>query len=180
MLRYRLVGGTICLLLAITIICIDVGLSCSNNGTKEPVQPGDGSSGDGTGNGTANVVAVSATGTPGNYTFSVGIESDDTSCSQYANWWEVLSADGQLIYRRILAHSHVGEQPFTRSGGPVDVAADDSLIIRAHIHRSGGDDSYGGAEFIGSVASGFAQAGELSIVEATVESAAPQPTGCAF
>ncbi len=182
MLQSRLVcGRTICLLtITIGLGCFSLGCS---NGTKEPSQPGngDGSSGDGegAGDGMANVAAVSVAGDPGSYTFSVEIASDDTGCNQYANWWEVLSADGQLAYRRILAHSHVGEQPFTRSGGPVNVAAVDSLIIRAHIHRSGGD-SYGGAEFIGSVTNGFAQASELSIVNSTVESSAPQPTGCAF
>ena len=38
----------------------------------------------------AAVTAVTATGAPGTYTFSVTVESPDTGCAQYADWWEVL------------------------------------------------------------------------------------------
>ena len=67
----------------------------------------------------AKITAVECTGGPNNYTLSVTIESPDTGCDQYADWWEVFYPDNTLIYRRILSHSHVNEQPFTRSGGPV-------------------------------------------------------------
>ena len=67
------------------------------------------------------ITAVECAGQPNNYTLSVTIESPDTGCDQYADWWEVFYPDGTLIYRRILGHSHVTEQPFTRSGGVVNV-----------------------------------------------------------
>ena len=72
--------------------------------------------------GFASVTGVTATGEANNYNFSVTIASPDTGCDQYADWWEVFTADGVLIYRRILAHSHVDEQPFTRSGEALRLA----------------------------------------------------------
>ena len=65
----------------------------------------------------AAVEDVSVSGDPGRYQFAVTIRSDETGCDQYADWWEVVSESGDLLYRRILAHSHVDEQPFARSGG---------------------------------------------------------------
>ncbi|MCB0054175.1 MAG: hypothetical protein KDE24_32035, partial [Caldilinea sp.] len=67
----------------------------------------------------ADVFGVTVRGDDGAYQFSVEIASPDTGCNQYADWWEVLDSDGNLLYRRILTHSHVDEQPFIRSGGPV-------------------------------------------------------------
>ncbi len=81
----------------------------------------------------AKVLSVKAQGKAQNYTFNVGISSPDTGCEQYANWWEVLNEEGKLLYRRILAHSHVKEQPFERSGGPVTVNDNEIVIIRAHV-----------------------------------------------
>ena len=50
----------------------------------------------------ATIVSVASSGSNANYTFSVGISSPDTGCDQYANWWEVITEDGTLLYRRIL------------------------------------------------------------------------------
>ena len=99
----------------------------------------------------ADVRAVSVSGEPNAYQFSVEIQSPDLGCEQYADWWEVLSVDGELLYRRILTHSHVEEQPFVRSGGPVPIAPDTTVWVRAHMHTGG----YGGVAFKGSVESGF-------------------------
>ena len=99
----------------------------------------------------ANVLSVQVTGNPGAYQFAVEIASPDTGCEQYADWWEVTSEDGRLLYRRILLHSHVDEQPFTRSGGPVDIATDDVVYVRAHMNTVG----YDGAVLKGTVQDGF-------------------------
>lgn len=99
----------------------------------------------------ADVMALRVSGAPGEYTFDVTIRSPDRGCGQYANWWEVLDSEGRVLYRRILAHSHVDEQPFTRSGGPVRVDPKTPLWIRAHMHPQG----YRGQILHGTVATGF-------------------------
>ena len=120
----------------------------------------------------ANIVSVQVSSS---FVFSVGIESPDTGCDQYANWWEVLSPEGELLYRRILAHSHINEQPFVRSGGPVDISESTEVYIRAHMHPSG----YGGVAYKGSVDSGFS-AFELNADFADgLATQDPLPSGCA-
>lgn len=125
---------------------------------------------------TANVIAVTASGQPGHYSFSVTIKSPDLGCNQYADWWEVLDESGRLIYRRVLVHSHVGEQPFERSGGPVAVQADTAVWVRAHMQPGG----YGGTAYKGSVRSGFKATPVPPKFAAELENAQPLPDGCAF
>ncbi len=139
----------------------------------------DGDSGDDSDSGseeTADVTAVTVTGSGGAYTFAVTLASPDTGCDRYANWWEVLDEDGTLVYRRILAHSHVDEQPFTRTGGPVDVTAEQRVYVRAHMDPGG----YGGDVFVGSADAGFELATPPPTLDASTEAEAPQPDGCAF
>ncbi|MEM6403984.1 MAG: hypothetical protein AAF757_27805 [Cyanobacteria bacterium P01_D01_bin.116] len=124
----------------------------------------------------AKVVSVKTQGKPQDYTFNVGISSPDTGCNQYANWWEVLNEEGKLLYRRILAHSHVKEQPFERLGGPVVISDAQQVIIRAHMNNSG----YGKTVFKGSVKDGFKQTPLEPDFAIEVKSQQPQPSGCAF
>ena len=120
--------------------------------------------------------AVSVTGEEGAYSFAVTLRSPDTGCERYADWWEVLSEDGALLYRRILNHSHPDEQPFTRDGGPVPVRADQTVWVRAHLHPLG----YGGAALKGSVSAGFSAGTPPESFASGVETASPQPQGCLF
>lgn len=125
----------------------------------------------------ADVVALAASGSAGAYNVAVTLRSPDTGCNQYADWWEVITPDGALLYRRILAHSHVDEQPFTRSGGPVDVQSTTRVIVRAHMNDAG----YGGVAFSGSVEAGFAADPSITaeLAPQLVEES-PLPNGCAF
>ena len=123
----------------------------------------------------AAVVAVEVRGEAGDYVFTVTVSSPDTGCDRYADWWEVIDLEGGLIYRRVLLHSHVTEQPFSRSGGPVAIAEDAVVWVRAHMNPGG----YGGAAFQGSVG-GFA-AGDLDPTFAdAVSEQPPLPDGCDF
>ncbi len=126
--------------------------------------------------GNADVQLVSVSGSPGSYSFSVTVRSPDTGCDRYADWWEVLSSEGQLIYRRVLLHSHAGEQPFTRSGGPVNVGPEETIIVRAHMNDTG----YGGVALRGSVLTGFTQTELPPAFAGEVAEQQPKPQGCAF
>ena len=128
------------------------------------------------GSATANVEVVTLNGEGNSYTFSVTVRSDATGCDQYSDWWEVLSESGELVYRRVLLHSHVGEQPFTRSGGPVDVQQDETVIVRAHMSKSG----FGGIAMLGSVMDGFSVVEPPSGFGNGVEMLEPLPSACAF
>lgn len=126
--------------------------------------------------GYADIITVQTSGTPGSYEFSVTVKSPDKGCIQYANWWEVLSLDGQLLYRRVLAHSHVHEQPFTRKGGPVIINAGITVIVRAHMHPLG----YGGIAVKGTVNDGFVTTKIEPGFAAEVEQQAPKADYCAW
>lgn len=124
----------------------------------------------------AEVIKVTVSGNDNDYQFFVTLQSPDTGCDQYADWWEVISESGTLLYRRILAHSHVNEQPFTRSGGPVDIAETGKIWIIAHMNNAG----YGQVAKFGSVETGF----KTDTIPATLlkglDEKQPLPSGCAF
>lgn len=124
----------------------------------------------------SDVLAVRAVGEPNAYDFAVEVASPDTGCDQYTDWWEVVSENGDLIYRRTLLHSHVNEQPFTRSGGPVAIDPDTVVIVRAHMHPGG----YGGRAIRGSVAGGFEEWEAVTDFALDLADAPPQPPDCGF
>ena len=124
----------------------------------------------------ANVTNVIPKGEDNAYHFSVTLESNETGCEQYANWWEVLSKEGDLLYRRILIHSHPNQQPFTRSGGYVKIKEDDIVYVRAHMNKLG----YVGDVFMGSVKDGFKKVEEVPNFDKKIEKKAPLPTGCLY
>jgi hypothetical protein len=124
----------------------------------------------------ADIISLDVSGDPGAYRFSVGVRSPDLGCEQFADWWEVIDEQGDLIYRRILLHSHTDEQPFVRSGGPVPIALKDVVLVRAHIHPSG----YGGIAFKGSIQTDFQEIELSPDFASELENMPPLPEGCAF
>lgn len=75
--------------------------------------------------------------------FSVTVEHEDAGWDHYADKWEILDMDGEIIAVRELAHPHDNEQPFTRSLGNVSVPEGlERVTIRAHdsVHGYGGEE----------------------------------------
>ncbi len=92
--------------------------------------------------GEADVVAVEiARLAPGVWRFDVTVRHADDGWEHYADRWEVLAPDGAELARRVLAHPHDDEQPFTRGlprvEGPAGLR---SVVVRAHdsVHGHGG------------------------------------------
>ena len=127
----------------------------------------------------AEVVSVTTSKNAGSYSFSVGVLSPDAGCDQYANWWEVITNDGALLYRRILSHSHTPprfSQPFIRSGGSLNITETQILIVRAHMNTSG----YGNRVYRGSIQNGFEPKEIDKDFAKDLENAKPQPGTCPF
>ena len=159
-------------------------IACSNRSvTLQPNSPSDSPSDDQTAvaaplNGQfAEVVGVETQPQAADsYMFAVTVQSPDTGCEQYANWWEVVTEEGELLYRRILIHSHVDEQPFERSGGPVSLPPEQTVIVRAHMNSSG----YGTQAMQGTIATGFEETTLPKDFAAALTTAAPQPGDCPY
>jgi len=68
----------------------------------------------------------------GSCTFAVTLEHADTGWDHYANQWDVMTLDDQLLGSRVLYHPHENEQPFTRSLSGVKIPQGVSQVrIRA-------------------------------------------------
>ena len=124
----------------------------------------------------AQVLKVGVTGAQNNYTFSVTVSSTDTGCDRYADWWEVITPKGELLYRRVLLHSHVDEQPFKRTGGLVKIKPQQKVIIRVHMSSDG----YSPMAQQGTVKDGFSPVNLPENFAAILTSVEPLPKNCAF
>ena len=75
------------------------------------------------------------------YRFDVTVWHADEGTNHYADSWDVVAPDGEILDTRILDHPHVDQQPFTRSlSGVVIPNGIDEVTIRAHdsVHGYGG------------------------------------------
>ncbi len=122
------------------------------------------------------VTEVRVTESSGQFSFSVTLKSPDTGCDQYADWWEIITPDSMLLQRRILTHSHVNEQPFTRSGGNLSLDRNQTIIIRGHMNNL----SYGRLAMSGSIEEGFSADTLPKFFAESLAQIEPLPSGCAF
>lgn len=90
----------------------------------------------------ADVLTVRARLQPdGTWTFEVTVQHEDTGWENYADRWEVLTPEGEVLATRVLAHPHVDEQPFTRSQSGITIPEVVTQVrVRAHdlVHGYGG------------------------------------------
>ena len=123
----------------------------------------------------AVVLEIEHGGTPGSYTFDVTIRSPDKGCNLYADWWEVLSENGELLDREVFNKSHVDDQPFQSSSKhPLDIQPDQVVIIRAHMNEGGYTDQVQR----GSVKRGFTSIRLSENFARRVAQVDPQPPTC--
>ncbi|MEO1005134.1 MAG: hypothetical protein AAFW67_04620 [Cyanobacteria bacterium J06638_38] len=88
----------------------------------------------------------------------------------------MVTPEGDMIYRRVLLHSHVDEQPFQRTGGIVAIQPQQEVIVRVHMSHSG----YSTLAQQGTVASGFAATTLSPDFAIDLENVEPLPEDCVF
>lgn len=92
--------------------------------------------------GEADVLEVKAIKNDKNlYEFTVTVSHEDTGWKHYANKWDIVDNNGNVLGSRILYHPHVNEQPFSRSlSGIIIPDSIKSVTVRAHdlVHGYGG------------------------------------------
>jgi hypothetical protein len=88
----------------------------------------------------------------GNWSFEVTVEHPDTGWEDYANGWDVVTPEGEVLkpnpddaFTRVLLHPHENEQPFTRSQRGIVIPEGVTQVrVRAHDIVDG----FGGREVV--------------------------------
>jgi len=81
----------------------------------------------------------------GLWTFNTTVRHNDEGWDHYANAWQVVDLDGNLLAERILTHPHDNEQPFTRNQSNINIPPDTiQVIVRAKCNGHG----FGGQEVL--------------------------------
>ena len=78
--------------------------------------------------GDVRIVDVTVECAAGSCIFSVTLEHGDEGWNHFANQWDVVTLDDELLGSRVLHHPHVNEQPFTRSLSGVIIPAGVSQV----------------------------------------------------
>ncbi len=90
--------------------------------------------------GEADVIKVDVTCSAALCSMQTTVLHQDSGWDHYADRWEILNEQGEIIATRVLLHPHENEQPFTRGlqfNKPQNVT---TVQVRAHdsIHGYGG------------------------------------------
>jgi hypothetical protein len=92
----------------------------------------------------AQVRFVKATqGSDGLWRFETTVRHNDEGWDHYADAWQVVGPDGEVLAERVLAHPHDNEQPFTRSQSNIEIPSDvNQVTVRAkcNVHGFGGQE----------------------------------------
>jgi hypothetical protein len=90
------------------------------------------------------VIFVRATqGSDGLWKFDATVRHNDEGWDHYADAWQVVDLEGNVLAERVLAHPHDTEQPFTRSQSNIDIPPElTQVIVRAkcNVHGFGGQE----------------------------------------
>ncbi|WP_286263693.1 hypothetical protein [Thalassotalea atypica] len=74
----------------------------------------------------------------GAWCFGTSVLHNDQGWEHYADGWEVIDFQGNLLGYRKLHHPHVNEQPFTRSQCSIKIPTEMSkVIVRAKCNKHG-------------------------------------------
>lgn len=75
------------------------------------------------------------------WSFAVTVRHVDRDPDHWADWWRVRAPDGRELGRRVLLHSHVDEQPFTRDARIQIPRGIRFVVVEAHdkMHGLGGE-----------------------------------------
>lgn len=84
----------------------------------------------------ANVVGVEWRVMNGVHRFDVTLYHDDDGEEGYADWWQIETADGEVLARREMRHSH-GTREFTRSESVRLPDGVTCLVVRGHDRTHG-------------------------------------------
>jgi hypothetical protein len=97
--------------------------------------------------GEADVIAVKVRAAGAQlFGFDVTVRSKDTGWDYYAERFEVVAPDGQVLGTRVLLHPHETEQPFTRELDRVRVPPSITQVtVRAWMKRGSHAKAAGGA-----------------------------------
>ncbi len=91
--------------------------------------------------GEVDVLAVDVSKQADNrYHFDVTLKHADSGWDHYADRWEILDSDGNILATRTLYHPHVDEQPFSRSLTATLPQGINKVTVRGHdkVHQYGG------------------------------------------
>lgn len=77
----------------------------------------------------------------GSWTFHTTVRHNDEGWDHYADLWQVVTEEADILGERVLLHPHDSEQPFTRSQSGISIPEQlERVFVRAkcNVHGYGG------------------------------------------